>query len=324
MKNNFFYNKRKFQMNNVFRIEYCCKNIDKKKIFQQNDDEQEFVTISGNNWELTNCTSQSKYVKDLLGYVHALKLEKKYPKIKFKIYPHDRVELFEDIPTLVKSRLIVPDPKFSILLNLNKERHFQDIENVKKYDIPFDHKKNVLIWRGATTGYGFENELPYRPVSRQVLVERYCFHPNERIDVGYSNLVQGAKRKPKYYEQFRKDFIKTKDMLHYKYILSVEGNDVATNLKWLLYSNSLIFMPKPFMESWILESQLIPYYHYIPVANDFSDLQIQLKWCDEHQEQCKTIIKNANRYIQLFLNEKNEMEVIGKILEKYIENVIIE
>jgi len=310
-------------MNNDFRVEHCCKNIDKKTIFQQND-EQEFVTISGNNWQLTNCNSQSNYVKDLLGYVYALQLEKKYPKIKFKLYSHDRVELFEDIPTLVKSRLVSSDPKFSILLNLNRERHFEEIEEVKKYDIPFDHKKNILIWRGATTGYGFENNIPYRPFSRQVLVERYFSHPNQRIDVGYTNLVQGAKNKPRHYKHFMKDFVTTKDMLQYKYILSVEGNDVATNMKWLLYSNSLIFMPKPFMESWILESQLIPYYHYIPVANDFSDLQIQLKWCDEHQEQCKTIIKNARKYIEVYLNQKNEMEVIEKILEKYIQNVIIE
>ena len=35
------------------------------------------------------------------------------------------------------------------------------------------------------------------------------------------------------------------DQLKYKYILMLEGNDVATGLKWQLISNSVVFMARP-------------------------------------------------------------------------------
>jgi len=44
----------------------------------------------------------------------------------------------------------------------------------------------------------------------------------------------------------------------YKYILSIEGNDVASGLKWQLYSNSVVFMRKPKIVSWAMEDKLIP------------------------------------------------------------------
>ena len=42
--------------------------------------------------------------------------------------------------------------------------------------------------------------------------------------------------------------IKLRSELIPRYALSLEGNDVATNLKWLLASNSVVVMPSPTME----------------------------------------------------------------------------
>jgi len=245
-------------------------------------------------------------------------------KIKLKYFPGDCIDLIDDVPTLVKSRMITNNPKYSILLKLNTNRHFAPIHNLKVVDIPFEKKKNSLVWRGVTTGYGFDSDQKPHPTSRQNLVERYCFHPNKNIDIGYSGLTQAAKLKKSYYGQFLKNQMSMRQLLEYKYILSVEGNDVASNLKWLLASNSVVFMPKPYIESWILESHLKPYYHYIPVANDFSDLQVQLQWCNEHQKECKQIVKNANEYMKMFLDEENEKKIISSILEKYVRNVRFE
>lgn len=315
---------KKYYLENDYRIDYYCRNIDQKQHFSENEKET-FLTVEDENWYLVSKDNGKKdYIHDILRYIYMNHLEKEFRRIKLKIYPSDRVELFENIPTLVKSRMITKNPKYSILLNLNTPRHFEHIQHVIKEDIPFERKKNILLWRGSTTGYGFGNNIPFRPTSRQTLVEAYYFYPGKEIDVGYSKLTQQALKNSDYYGKYLKREQSISEMLQYKYILSVEGNDVASNLKWLLYSNSLVFMPKPYIESWIMESHLIPYVHYIPVANDFSDLQKKIKWCNQHPEKCKAIVRNAKEYIEMFLDEKNEMKIIKKLLRKYIHNVFIQ
>ena len=59
--------------------------------------------------------------------------------------------------------------------------------------------------------------------------------------------------------------------LKYKYLLSLEGNDVSSSLKWMLYSNSVVFMRNPRIVSWIMEDHLEPYIHYIPLNDDFNN-----------------------------------------------------
>jgi len=38
------------------------------------------------------------------------------------------------------------------------------------------------------------------------------------------------------------------EQLKYKYIISLEGNDVGSSLKWVLLSQSVAFMKKPAVE----------------------------------------------------------------------------
>ena len=52
---------------------------------------------------------------------------------------------------------------------------------------------------------------------------------------------------------WQKKFLSVKKQLQYKFIFCPEGNDVATNLKWVLSSNSSGMMPKPKFETWFME-----------------------------------------------------------------------
>ena len=314
----------KYYLDNKYRINYCCQNIDTLKVFKEKSDDT-ILFLNQSCYYKNDALKFPEYLKNLLDHIHASNIRQSNKNIKLKYFSEDCVELFQDSPTLVKTRVITNNPKYSILLKLDIARHFAPIYKVKTVDIPFEKKKNSIVWRGVTTGYGFDDsDQDIHPISRQDLVERYCFHPNKNIDIGYNRLVQNAKKRTSYYGQFIKNQMSMRQLLQYKYILSVEGNDVASNLKWLLSSNSVVFMPKPYIESWILESHLKPYYHYIPVANDFSDLQLQLKWCNEHQKECKQIVKNANEYMKMFMDEENEKKIISCILEKYTKNVKFE
>lgn len=256
---------------------------------------------------------QTTYFHDLTRFIHPYS---ELHSSTFLLYPHDRVEPF-DIPIFVKSRPI-SNPGSSILLNMNYSRHFKTVFDVNESDIPFEEKKNMVIWRGGCTGYGFGNSIPVRPISRQTLVETYFDSPSQNLDIGLS---QFDRKKYSEFIPFEKPSLTLKEQLQHKFILSVEGNDVATNLKWILYSNSIPVCPSFFIQSWILEDQLIPYVHYLPVHNDFSDLEEKVEWALGHPEVCKQIVSNGKKYITPFLDVCSEEKIRYKMLKQYSEKV---
>lgn len=198
-----------------------------------------------------------------------------------------------DVPSIVKSRPISAENQNSVLLNLDKARHFVWIKN----DKPFSQKKNLLIGRGAI----------YQK-HRLDFYEKYFQHP--LCDLGSVNKIseKPAWQKPK---------IGLKEHLDYKFILSLQGNDVATNLKWIMSSNSIAVMPRPTLETWFMEGTLIGGKHYIEIKPDYSDLEEQLQFYIQHPEKCEEIIQNAHQHCSQFFNKNVEDLCSLMVLESY-------
>ena len=98
-------------------------------------------------------------------------------------------------------------------------------------------------------------------------------------------------------------------MSKYKYLLSAEGNDVSTGLKWMLYSNSVVFMAPPTVTTWAMEDLLLPFVHYVPLADDYSNLMEMIAWAEDHQEACKMISKRATDFInKLWVSEQAKID----------------
>ena len=131
--------------------------------------------------------------------------------------------------------------------------------------------------------------------------------------MGLSNICQGKHA----YAKYVKNECNITTFLNYKYILSVEGNDKDTGINWKLNSNSLVFMAKPRVTSWLMETTLIPNYHYILLKDDFSDLQDKMRWCNNHPSRCKQIVMNANEFMKQFSNIKKEEEIEKAVIKKY-------
>lgn len=198
-----------------------------------------------------------------------------------------------NIPSIVKSRPISEENQNSVLINLDKQRHFVWVKDSK----PFTEKKNMLLGRGAVY-----QEHRYR------FFDMYFEHP--LCDIGQVNKVGGNQKwyKPK---------MSIEKHLDYKFILSLQGNDVATNLKWIMSSNSIAVMPKPTMETWFMEGKLIGGKHYIEIKPDYSDLEEQLHFYMAHPEQCLEIIRNAHAHCEQFWNKNVEDLCSLMVLEKY-------
>ena len=108
------------------------------------------------------------------------------------------------------------------------------------------------------------------------------------------------------------------DMMKYRYIVSVEGNDVATNLKWALASGSVVLMPAPTVETFFAEGALIPYFHYIPVMSDMSDLELKIIFCEHHLAACERIGQNGRAYATQFSDIQALYRYGAQILESHI------
>ena len=215
-------------------------------------------------------------------------------KLKLNMLFGDIVHI-PQLPSIVKSRPINNNNQNSILLKLNKIRHFTFTNDKNK----FENKKNKLIGRSA---------ISLKHKKRIEFFKIYFNHP--LCDLGAIN-----KNTP--YPKWLKNKISIEDHLKYKFIMCVEGVDVATNLKWVMSSKSIAVMPKPKIESWFMENRLIPDYHYIEIKEDYSNLETKLNHFIKNTKKCNEIIKNANEYVLQFRNKKRENLISLLVLEKY-------
>ncbi len=116
-----------------------------------------------------------------------------------------------------------------------------------------------------------------------------------------------------------KPYLSIAEQLENKFILAMEGNDVASGLKWILSSNSLCFMRPPRRETWFLEGQLEPGIHFVPLADDFSDVEGKIDHYRAHPDEAREIIRNAQAHAARFQDPVREQRTALLVLKKYLE-----
>jgi hypothetical protein len=197
-----------------------------------------------------------------------------------------------DQPTILKYRPVLTENDNYVLFKLNKVRLFNYVDDKRD----FRKKKDMLIGRAVV-------KLP----PRIRFYEKYFNHP--LCDLGQINRDKNT--------PWIKDKISIDEHLDFKFILCIEGYDVASNLRWVMSSNSLAVMPKPTCESWFMEGRLIPDHHYIQIKDDYSDLEERLNYYLDNSQRALEIIRNANTYVNQFRNKQREDLLSLLVLEKY-------
>ena len=241
--------------------------------------------------QLLSTEKKKTYFFDLIEYL-------KYFSLQSKIsYLFGDITEVPEVPSFVKSRPISDENSNSVLMKLDKVRHFIFLTN----DIPFTQKKNLLVWRGKA-----------HQEHRQYFLNKFYTHP--LCDVG--QIVKNSDKDPNAL-QWVKEKLSLKKQLEYKFILAIEGNDVASNLKWVMSSNSLAFMTKPKYETWFMEGTLIPNYHYVLLKEDYSDLEEKIRYYTKETDKALEIINNAHQYVEQFKDKSREDLISILVIEKY-------
>jgi hypothetical protein len=300
---NLFYYARRFGYNALPPL-FFKFNYDRLKRFEKECNKQELnnrlnyyfkinsqfeipsAAIAVKNFRLTK---GSNYYLDLKEFLHYFSRE-----TRFAYHFGDETHI-NSFPTLFKARPICGENKNSVLFKLNKRRHFQWVDD----PYSFAEKRDMLVWRGGA----------YQQ-NRKNFVRSFWNHP--LCEVGQTN-------KPVENVPWQKSYLPVEEQLKYKFIFCPEGNDVATNLKWVMSSNSLCLMPKPKYETWFMEGRLVAGAHYVEINEDFSNLEDSIAYYSEHIKEARQITDNAHRHVAKFLNEDFEDLLCLKVLERYVE-----
>lgn len=246
----------------------------------------------------------------------------------FIVCDRDCKEANMGVFALAKSRKILDERDRTVsVLPVNVGRHFQWVQYALRDRRAYDSKLPVAVWRGVSTSECWSSRseaAAQRPAcARRNLAIRWTWANSTKVDVGLSNVVQVSNHSAVELRTLLKEPMKVKKMLRYKYLISVEGNDVATNLKWALASTSVVFMPRPTRESFILESRLEPWVHYVPLDYNMHDLEAKVDYCENNNAHCRQISQTATEYMQAFTTRKKLFHLGAKVYAQHFKKLAL-
>ena len=217
--------------------------------------------------------------------------------LRYQLVPGD-VTWVPEAPAFVKSRPIAEGGANanSVLLRLNQIRHFVRVRD----PYTWEEKDGTAFFRGT---------VHLKP-KRERLFERYFGAPG--FDLGDTS--RKATR-----EEWRAAPQPIAAQLRHRYILCIEGNDVASCLKWVFASNSIAVMPRPEYETWFEEGRLEAGVHYVEVRKDYGDLPERLAECAARPEWCAAINRAEQEWAARFADARTELLVGLGVARRYFE-----
>ena len=267
------------------RVDYYCKSAD----FAATTDRGEWLRQSVAIGE-QKCPRQKVYYLDSMIYARY------FPQsCRWHLETGD-VDYIPAVPSIVKSRPIEGDNRNSVVMKLNRVRHFIFVDD----PTPWRDKKDAAVFRG---------KVKDKP-QRQEFMRRWA--GDARVDAG------AIDREP---SEWTRPRLTIAGHLPFRYIMAIEGNDVASNLKWVMSSNSIAVMPRPTCETWFMEGRLKPGYHYIEVRPDFADLAERLDYYSAHPDEAEAIIRHAHEFVDQFRDSRRERLISLLVLRKYLRGV---
>jgi len=200
---------------------------------------------------------------------------------------------------------------YPILWKLNAKRHFRDLYLVPRNDRRWERKSDRAVFRGALTGVQVEpgigiESAGYSALSSGALVDTclrvprcrlvYKYDRSEFVDAKLTKLMDLLPSTVNGVDILGPS-LSLREMMKYKGIIVLEGNDVSSGAKWALLSQSVVLMPQPVYTSWAMEEMLEPWLHYIPLAPDLSDVEEKVRWMLHHDSESQRIAHRATLWI---------------------------
>ena len=155
-----------------------------------------------------------------------------------------------------------PDKLQPIVWKLATHRHFEKLDLVYRADTPWADKIDGAAFRGQLTGAkdNYNKHLTDHENCQNMIRCKMVFDHAQSNRV-FAKLTSTRNRLPSTINgvELIGSKVDLDYLLGYKGIIMIEGNDVASGLKWALLSQSVVLMPPPKHTSWAMEELLEPW-----------------------------------------------------------------
>ncbi|HSX26355.1 MAG TPA: glycosyl transferase family 90 [Chlamydiales bacterium] len=280
-------------------------------------------------FETSNTSKQLNWVSDLIiPGIRKLHRLVHLPDLDFIFTGRDLIDRMPSLssdmsllPVFIMSKCIhdqdlILFPDWFALNNGYEPAKSQILEGNEFY--PWESKETLLFFRGADSGVWDRSN--WRNAPRPKLVSLSLQYPHlinakfyTLLDYEIDSTIRDTIRR----EGMMGEYVPLKDHPRYKYVMDIDGHCAAApRLPLLLHSNSVLFKNMTNSRLWFYPP-LKPYVHFIPVAEDLSDLLTQLKWAIHHDEECKKISQNARALAEEILSLESIYLYLYRLLCEY-------
>jgi FkbM family methyltransferase len=182
-------------------------------------------------------------------------------------------------------------------------------EVFEKRRVPWQDRRQVAFWRGATTGMK-PSQRAWRGLERVRLCEIARAHQHTGLfDVGISGLTQISE--PDVAQEIMESGlvlgrVPWEDWGRYKYLIMIDGNSSPySNLIQGLLTGSPVLRVESSraLRQWFY-SELIPWHNYIPIAPDMSDLLDKVRWLTRNDEFARNVGENGRALAEAMTIER--------------------
>ncbi len=214
----------------------------------------------------------------------------------------DSAEGEPSFSSLHPSSVLLPDPIFV------ESAGYYTLRNEFANTMPFSKRNMQGMWRGSTTG---TRVTTWRTLPRAIL----CSLANQNsslLDCGFTNIVQFSsleERDELIRSKLMKPIIRSADFDKYAFHIDIDGNSNSwPGLFSKLLSAGAVFKvaSKEGYRQWYYD-RLKPWFNYIPVESDMSDLVEKITWAGSHLERAERIGR-AGHDLAASMTLANEMD----------------
>eukprot|EP00522_Entomoneis_paludosa_P017506 CAMPEP_0172454122 /NCGR_PEP_ID=MMETSP1065-20121228/11200_1 /TAXON_ID=265537 /ORGANISM="Amphiprora paludosa, Strain CCMP125" /LENGTH=302 /DNA_ID=CAMNT_0013206399 /DNA_START=46 /DNA_END=957 /DNA_ORIENTATION=+ len=244
-----------------------------------------------------------------------------------------------------------------IVWRMDTSRLWSILDLILQYDSLWHSKKNQAVFRGAVVGLGgrrtddTENNSTTPIRAPRVNYTTSCYQNQRCRLVMMSQKSSLVNAKLSNTDRIRLPHSKilglrgetvtladtmgplhVSEQLQYKALiwLDAQPNVVSSSLKWALsgrffmtlLSRCVVLMPPPRYTSWFMEEWLQPYVHYVPIFPNLSNVEGQMEWILQHDEEAQEIAHKSSLWAQDLLFHPqakfDNQEVEREILQRYM------
>ena len=159
---------------------------------------------------------------------------------------------------------------------LARDFHAPLIDEVERASPPWEARRARAVYAGADAGTAVNLFAPGEgAVHPRRLLQRVVSEAGLPVDVTLGGNVS------------------RETQLGYRWILDVDGCVRTWDAwAWKMASGSVVLSPASPWET-LFTRAFRAWEHFVPVANDFSDLGEKLAWCADHDDECRAIAERA-------------------------------